>query len=219
MGSHVAASPAVIRLVSRYWLSGLVRSQAVEQGPVSCTKQCVVVPCEVLDFIQDALDLLQDERHDIITSSHPAIVAPATHRAMPDVIAARSARSGRLQAVGSSPSVRGWKVALLSVGLLLWMLAGLLGVAVVAYQRSDVGAHDLSCPIPRDDSNYGPSHWQWWPPGRVCEEPTSAQRAPGFGEGAAAVIYVAGLVGLSIGTLFGFRSYIRVRLTDTEPVG
>jgi hypothetical protein len=114
--------------------------------------------------------------------------------------------------------VRGWKLTLLFVGLLFWIVAGIVGAAALAYERSQVGASDLSCPRPYDDSDYGPSHWQWWPPGRVCEQPTTAEPSPTAVNGAVVVMYVAGLGGLLFGTVSGFRSYIRVRLTEDETV-
>jgi hypothetical protein len=114
--------------------------------------------------------------------------------------------------------VRGWRLTLLFVGLLLWMLVGVVGVAVLAYERSQVGAFDLSCPMPNEDSAYGASHWQWWPPGRVCEQPTTEEPSPTASDGAAVVVCVVGLIGLSIWTVTGFRSYIRVRLTENELV-
>jgi hypothetical protein len=70
--------------------------------------------------------------------------------------------------------------------------------------------------MPNEVSVYGASHWQWWPPGRVCEQPTTDEPSQTASDGAAVVVYVVGLVGLSIRRVAGFRSYIRVRLTENE---
>ncbi len=51
----------------------------------------------------------------------------------------------------------------------VWVLAVFAFISLLAFENSQVGPHDLSCPVQGQDSVYADSHWSWFPPGAVCE--------------------------------------------------
>jgi hypothetical protein len=60
-----------------------------------------------------------------------------------------------------SRSSRRWLI----VWLVLWFLAGLAYVVVLAAGHR---LGDLACEDPTGSSNYGHASWQWWAPGIRC---------------------------------------------------
>lgn len=86
---------------------------------------------------------------------------------------------------------------LLLIGGVTWALL-LLAVLAVLYPFHGQSEFDLSCEVPGRDSNYAPSEWQWWPPGRVCVHEGRQFDRPSWRRGAAVIVLALGGTGLVV---------------------
>jgi hypothetical protein len=69
-----------------------------------------------------------------------------------------------------APKRRAVGLTIAGSAMLLWAVALVPFVGLLAFERYDMGEHALVCE--RSDSSYYPSHWSWLPPGAVCEYPS-----------------------------------------------
>jgi len=105
----------------------------------------------------------------------------------PIPLAGEHGRTGRIRVrlVGAFIAAAFWLLMALALGgILLFEWEG---------TRSET---DLACPAPGVDSLYGPSTWQWWPPGAVCHWDGRRTAEPGPVRAAWTVAVVLGGVAL-----------------------
>ena len=74
---------------------------------------------------------------------------------------------------------------------------------VMVFDKQSNADYDLSCPLPLQDSQFGYSTWQSWPPGPVCHQADGTVFSrPGHKRGSAIVIAAGGsIVFLAAGTV------------------
>ena len=61
--------------------------------------------------------------------------------------------------------------------VLVWLASAGAFSVVLLWEHSNVGAVDVSC-AQVGDSNFSSSHWQWLPPGRVCDDESITDAHP-----------------------------------------
>jgi hypothetical protein len=87
------------------------------------------------------------------------------------------------------------------IAVALWLLMVLPLGGILLFEWSDSPARfSLSCPAPQGDSEYGPSTWQWWPPGEVCHWNGRRTGEPGPWRGAWTTAVILGGVVLLVAT-------------------
>jgi hypothetical protein len=121
----------------------------------------------------------------------------------------------------------------LAIGIALWAVArhqrrggrisplwgvGFLWVALstlylgASFAEQPAQSTDFSCPLPGQDSQYGSSTWQSWPPGPVCRDADGRVFSrPGFRGGATIVIAAAGSAAFLIAAGMQVRAAARRR--------
>jgi len=85
---------------------------------------------------------------------------------------------------------------------------------VTAFDKQTNAEYDLSCPLPGQDSQFGYSTWQSWPPGQVCHQADgSVFSRPGLQRAGGIVIAAGGLiVFLAAGTVA-----VQRRVSEQQP--
>ena len=83
------------------------------------------------------------------------------------------------------------------IAAVFWLLMALALGGILLFEWEGTRSEtDLACPAPGVDSVYGPSTWQWWPPGAVCHWDGRRTTAPGSVRAAWTVAVVLGGVAL-----------------------
>lgn len=90
-----------------------------------------------------------------------------------------------------------WIGAFVAAAFWLLMALPLDGILLFEWQDTPTDP-SLACPAPEGDSAYGPSTWQWWPPGEVCYWDKRRTSEPGPLRGAWTMAVVLGGVALLV---------------------
>ena len=87
--------------------------------------------------------------------------------------------------------LRSVRILLAVTAAVLWVIALLAFLGVLALESIDTGPASMGCPLPGgDDSAVAASHWSWVPPGEVCEYP-SGEVGPSYWRIPAAIALLA----------------------------
>ena len=90
-----------------------------------------------------------------------------------------------------------WRALALGLAVLMLTVANVGYFWGLQWERSQVSDEfDLSCESPAASSNYTPSYWRWWPPGRVCIKDGDDFQEPSALRAALAIALPAGLISL-----------------------
>ena len=105
--------------------------------------------------------------------------------------------------------VSGKRLGALTAFFVLWSLLTISVLGTAVWEYSQVGHHAEACPA--GDSTVGPSHWQWLPPGRVCDLTIGADQPADVDVVTRVLVPIAWLA-LLVVVIAAFRSYIHAQL-------